>query len=51
MSCGDGHRYIFDLFDSEVGVCGYADFFWLHVYDDEERVGCVALEELVDLEI
>ena len=48
---GEEGRYIFYFFDCEVGVCGYADFFRLDVYDDEERVGCVAFEQLIYLEV
>ena len=46
-----GETYVFDLFNGKVCVCWYADFFWLHVYNDEQWVGCVAFEQLVDFEI
>jgi hypothetical protein len=46
-----GWMNVFDFFHGEVGVCGYAYVFGLHVDDYEERVGCVFLEELVDLQI
>lgn len=43
--------HVFDLLDGKVGVGRHADFLWLDIDDDEERVGRVALEELVDLEV
>ena len=48
---GKRGKYIFYLFNCEVGVCWYADFFWLDIYDDEEGVGCIAFEQLIYLEI
>ena len=50
-SGGEGKTYIFDFFNGKVCIRRHTDFFWLHVYDDEQRIGCVALEELIDLEI
>ena len=47
----DEGTYIFYLFNCEVGVCRYTDFLGLDIYDDEERVGCVAFEQLIYLEI
>ena len=44
-------KYIFYLFNGEVGICRYADFLGLDIYDDEERVWCVAFEQLIYLEI
>ena len=46
-----GKADVFDFLDGKVGVCGHADFLWLHVYDDEQWIGRVAFKELVDLEI
>ena len=34
LGARDEWPYIFDLFDGEVGVCWYADFLWLNIYDD-----------------
>ena len=50
---GGGERgtYVFDLLNGKVCVCWYADFLWLYVYNDEQRIGCVAFEQLVDFEI
>ncbi len=44
-------QYVFYLFNSEVGVCRYADFLGLDIYDDKERVRRVAFEQLIYLEI
>lgn len=41
--------YIFDLVNSKVSIGWYADVLGLNVNDDKKGVGCVALEELVDL--
>ena len=46
-----GEKYVFDLLNSKVGVCRHADFLRLHIYDDKQRIGRVALEQLIDLEI
>jgi hypothetical protein len=43
--------YILDLVNSEVCIGWYADFLGLDVNDDKKGVGCVALEQLVDLQI
>ena len=46
-----GRKYIFYFLDSKVCIRRNANFLRLYVDDNEERVRCVALEELVDLKI
>jgi hypothetical protein len=43
--------YVLDLVNGKVGIGWYADLLGLDVNDDEKGVGCVALEQLVDLQI
>lgn len=43
--------YILDLIDGKVRICGNTGLLWLDINNDQQRVRCVALEELVDLEI
>lgn len=48
---GERGTYVFDLLDGKVCIRRHADFLRLHVDDDEQRIGCVAFKQLVDLEI
>jgi len=41
--------YVLDLVNGKVGIGWYANILGLNVNNDEKRVGCVALEQLVDL--
>ena len=43
--------YVLDFLDREVCVGWYSHILRVHVDNNEERVGCVSFEELVDLEI
>lgn len=43
--------YVLDLVNSKVGVSWYTDVFGLNIDDNKKGVGCVALEQFVDLEI
>lgn len=46
-----GRTYILDLVHGEVGIGRHAGLLWLYVDDDQQGVGGVALEQLVDLEV
>ena len=43
--------HIFDFFNGKVGVGWHSRFLWLDINDYEQRVRCVSLEQLVNLEI
>lgn len=43
--------YIFDLFHRKVRICRHAHILRLHVYDDQQRVRRVSLEQIVDLQV
>lgn len=45
------HTYVLDLLHCKVSIRRYTNLFWLYVYDDQQRVWCVALEQLVDLQV
>ena len=44
-------RYLGDFLHGEIGLGGKTDFCGLHVDDDEDRVGGVSPEQLVDVKI
>jgi hypothetical protein len=46
-----GRAYIFNLLNRKVGICRHAHLLRLHIDNDEQGVGCVSLEQLVDLQI
>lgn len=43
--------YVLDLVNGKVSIGWYANILGLNVDDDKKGVGCVALEQLVDLQI
>jgi hypothetical protein len=48
---GRGATHILNLVDGKVGVGGDASLLRLDINNDQEGVWCVALQQLVDLEV